>query len=348
MTSGGALIPLTLSCEIIHATRLCTSRKWEHCGQLELPWITVHWQLRHQMATFGSGSASTMNTKKSSANKCLQPGHSLRSRRLRLALACLMLLFLIKKMKHVVLVIAGMLFFLHGTPVIADDILIVGNEYKPPKVYLEHGEPKGILVDIMRYIEQETGHRFTIQLYPWKRAYAMAENGEEGVIGLSMTKERLQIFDYSDVMYYDDMVLVVVKGHEFPFATIDDLAGKRVGVRRGSSYGDEFERGRKEIFEAEEDSNAIFRLKKLLAQRIDVALIGPGQAGLNQVLKDDPELFQRKDEFVILPTPFNRDPNYLGFAKSLNRQTLLQEVNQILRKGYEDGTIQRIIDRYSE
>ena len=77
-------------------------------------------------------------------------------------------------------------------------------------------------------------------------------------------------------MYDNKLLLVVIKGREFPFETIDDLEGKVVGDRGGSSYGDELERGKRVIFTVEEDAGTIQRLKKLQAQRIDMAIFGPG------------------------------------------------------------------------
>lgn len=250
-------------------------------------------------------------------------------------------------MKHTASIILCMFLVLYGTPSVCDEIIIFGNEHKPPKYYLENGSPKGILVDILRYIDQETEHTLVIKLYPWKRAYIMAKAGQGGIIGLSKTAERLALFDYSDVVYYDELLLVVMKGREFPFESIDDLAGKTLGVRRGSSYGDEFERGKRDIFKVDEDANAFQRLKKLLVGRIDVALIGPGRVGLSRVLRDDSELYQHRNEFVVLEKPLGRDPNYLGFMKNLKMEAFLQEFNQILKKGNENGTIQRIMDTYS-
>ena len=98
--------------------------------------------------------------------------------------------------------------------------------------------------------------------------------------------------------------------------TIDDLAGKIVGIRRGSSYGDEYKRGKRDIFTVEEDSNAFQRLRKLRSRRIDVALIGPGMAGLNQVLRKDSELLKHRDEFVVLEKPFESDPNYFRICEN--------------------------------
>ena len=250
-------------------------------------------------------------------------------------------------MRHAVHIIPVLLIALHTPPGVCNDITILGNEYKPPKYYLENGEPRGILVDILRYVDRETDHVITIELYPWKRAYHMAKAGKGGIIGLSMTTERLKIFDYSDVIYYDELLLVVIKGREFPFETIDDLAGKVLGVRRGSIYGDEFDRGRRGIFSVEEDSNASQRLRKLQARRIDVAIIGPGRMGLDRVLRENSELYQHRDEFVVLEKPFARDPNYLGFAKTMKMKAFLHEFNQILQRGNENGTIQQIMDSYS-
>lgn len=58
-----------------------------------------------------------------------------------------------------------------------EEILIVGNEYKPPKVYIDKdtNKPKGILVDMMKYVGDEINVKFKIELYPWKRAVLMAE-----------------------------------------------------------------------------------------------------------------------------------------------------------------------------
>ena len=57
---------------------------------------------------------------------------------------------------------------------------------------------------------------------------------------------------------------------------------------------------------------------------------------------------ENKEEFVILPMPFYRDPNYLGFLKTMNMQGFLQEFNKVLEIGYESGEIQKIIDHYGE
>lgn len=233
-------------------------------------------------------------------------------------------------------------------PAHASDILIVGNEAKVPKIYKENGQAKGILIEIVRAVDRELeGHAFTYQLFPWARAYNMAEQGKAGIIGLSMTAQRLEIFDYSDVLYFDEVIVVVKRGKEFPFAGVGDLRGKVVGIGRRGTFGGEFDQAAKAgLFKVEEDDGDVPRLKKLLAGRIDCALISPGPYALNQVVSGDRDLLVARDAFVALPQPLARDPNYLGFAKSMRMRYFLDEFNAALRRCRQRGEIQRIVDTH--
>ena len=84
---------------------------------------------------------------------------------------------------------------LTSTTTFCKDMIIFGYDSKPPKYYIENGEPKGILVDMMRWIGKEIHYNFDIRLYPWKRAYHHALEGDGGIIGLSWNAKREKIFD---------------------------------------------------------------------------------------------------------------------------------------------------------
>ena len=234
----------------------------------------------------------------------------------------------------------------------AEDIRITGNEARAPKVFNdENGVAQGILVEIMRYVQQETGYSFEYALYPWARAYKIAVNGEAGIMGLSMSKERREIFDYaSEPLFYDELVLVVKAGKEFPFSTISDLKGKAIGVCRNCSYGEKYEQAvRDRVFEPVPGDNPTTQLAMLLYDRIDAVLIPVGRAGFEEALRHKSagvDLSRQRDKFAILPKPFARDPNYLAFAKTMNQKILLARVSQVLKKGHESGAIQKLIDRY--
>lgn len=238
----------------------------------------------------------------------------------------------------------GLVVFL---PVLAwsGELLIFGNDYSAPKIYQEDGAAKGVLVEILRLVDQELPtHSFEIKLFPWARAYGLAAEGAGGIIGLSMTTERLKIFDYSDVVYYDEVVLVVVKGQEFPFAKMEDLQGKSVGIGRSGSFGEDFEKAKASgLFRVDEDNGPEMRLKKLLAGRIDVALMNPGKAAVDRAMDLDQELKGKRDQVVVLPNPLKRDPNYLGFAKTMQMQGFIQEFNAALKKVQQGAALQKIL-----
>ena len=228
-------------------------------------------------------------------------------------------------------------------------VRILGNDYKIPKIYLdEDRRPQGILVRILEHIDSlMDDYDFDIELYPWARSYNMAARGEGGIVGLSLTSERQLHFDYSEPLFTDTVAIIVLRGHEFPFRSMDDLAGKRIGIGRGGSFGDRFETMKRTgAFTVVEDDGPVLRLKKLLYDRIDCALISPKDFGLPATIRLDPVLEDHAGDLVQLPTPLLRDPNHLGFAKSMRMGPFLDRFNAVLRQEKANGHIDRIISLF--
>lgn len=229
----------------------------------------------------------------------------------------------------------------------AENIIIFGNANKPPKNFLDsNGKPTGILIEIMKKVELELGDvRFIFKLYPWKRAYSEAKNGKGGIISFSKTKPRLKIFDYSEPMYYDDIMVVTKNDTSINYENINDLSGKIVGFGDGYSFGDEFEKAiDNEVFKASTDNGPTQRLQKLLRGRIDAALIGPGKFAIHIAINGNDELRLFQNSFKIHPVPFKRDPNFLGFAKSMNKTDFLKRFNEVLEVMWSSGLIDSMSD----
>jgi len=229
----------------------------------------------------------------------------------------------------------------------SQEILVVGNYNNPPKIYWKDNKPQGILVDILKYVESQSNYKISIELYPWKRAFSMGNNGERGIIGLSKTNERLENFDYSDEIFLEEIILVVTKGNEFDFNSLNDLKGKIVGANRGAKYGELFVEGYQKYFSLSEDGGAEQRLNKLLKDRIDVGIFGPGKYSLLNALAVNEQLKAQKNEFIILDKPFIQNPTYLGFSKKQNKKEFLKKFNLILAEAKKDGTISQIISKYT-
>ncbi len=226
------------------------------------------------------------------------------------------------------------------------ELLITGSELGPPKYYNDlNGKPKGFVVDITQWVLNNMEQPHNIRLLPWKRAYWHAVNGKSGIIGLSMSSERLKIFDYSNPLYFGEIMVIVKKGNEFPYSSISDLRGKRVGAGRGVSYGDAFNKAaRDETFNVIEYNKPIHSIKMLLAGRIDALLMGPGKHGISQSIETDSQL--NMGQFTILPIPFKRDAKYLGFHKSMKMKPFLKKFNASLKKAWDTGVVDNFVKSY--
>ena len=215
----------------------------------------------------------------------------------------------------------------------AETLLVYGDDSYPPIIYSANGKPTGILVDTLRKVSARTGDTYEVRLFPWKRAYEHARAGHAAVVGVSKTAERMTQFDFSDALYFDDIQVVVKKGHEFPFTQLSDLNGKTVGGVLGASYGDVVDTAIKDgLFKMDQDTGQKGRLHKVLLERVDAAFIGNGTEGFDMVLRSDPDLQARRDELVVLGAPLTRDPLYLATAKSMGKKALIERFNVGLRE----------------
>ncbi|MET1078331.1 MAG: ABC transporter substrate-binding protein [Pseudomonas sp.] len=223
----------------------------------------------------------------------------------------------------------------------AQGVIVFGDESYSGVIYRDAaGEAQGPLPALLKYYATISGNSVAVELSPWKLAYNSALAGRGGVIGLSKTPERLLQFDYSAPVYYDDVVLVVLKGQEFPYQQLADLRGKKIGAQLGASFGSEVDQAITQGWlQVERDQRHGARLKKLLHGRIDAAVIGNGHQGLTWLIDADPELQAVRARFVILPKPFVRRYLHLGFIKSMGQRTLLDEFNRIIREGRRRGDL---------
>lgn len=213
-----------------------------------------------------------------------------------------------------------------------ETLVVFSDENYPPIVYIQDGKPAGKFVEILRRASQITGDRYDLQLFPWKRAYEQARQGLGAVIGVSLNAERSEIFDFSDPLYNDDLQIVVLKDRPFKFTQLVDLKGKTLGGVLGASYGDMIDKAIEQgLFFVDRDLSQVNRLKMLLAQRIDGAIIGNGMEGFEAILQSDPELYAQRTKLTVLKTPLARDPLYLAIAKSMNKKPVIERFNKALR-----------------
>ncbi|PXX39925.1 ABC-type amino acid transport substrate-binding protein [Undibacterium pigrum] len=198
------------------------------------------------------------------------------------------------------------------------------------------------------YVEKELNLQFEYRRYPWKRLLQSLNEGEGLAFGLSKTRERALTLHFSLPAFATHVWLVVRSDQTFSFSQIADLQGKTVGMVRGSTYGDEFDRAKSSLLLIEDDLYSLpSRLKKLLSKRTDVMLFSHHdpdprkvEAMLNKVM---PEIapdtpmppgvtFKVLDHFLAV--------DYIHFAILASKDDgIIEQLNKAIRKGQQDGSL---------
>lgn len=216
--------------------------------------------------------------------------------------------------------------------------LVAVDAANPPFMYADGEKAAGIYPAILSETFKQMGVSAEIVPMPWKRAISGIDAGENGVGGIYQNSERLQKYDYSDKLLDEVIVVYVLKGKGFPFAGIDSLKGRTVGVIRGWSYGDDFDAAAKAgSIKTDEATGDGLNFAKLAAGRLDVVL-AIKESGASVIASNG-----LADKVEALPTPLSSSPSYLAFAKSSHKGAELAQFNAALAAMHRDGSFDKIV-----
>lgn len=220
----------------------------------------------------------------------------------------------------------------------ADPVIAIDNA-NPPFMYQEEGQAKGLYPVLLRAVFQRAGIEVEVRAMPWKRALQMGENGKVGIGGIYKTAPRLEIFDYSQPLFDEKLLIYVRKGAAIKFEQISDLYDKRIGVIRGWSYTAAFDEALKSgriLASLSSSDDANFRM--LASGRLDavIAIELAGQRLIQQL---------QLSNVQALEPPLSINPTYLVFGKKAQQQALLQRFDQSLLGMREDGSLDELVQR---
>lgn len=208
-----------------------------------------------------------------------------------------------------------------------------------PLMYKVNGEARGLYPVLIKEIFNRMEVSLEIKALPWKRALFYADSGLMGIAGVYKTEERLKKYDFSDELFNEVIVIYTLIDEQFEYKEINDLLGKKIGIIRGWSYGEEFDLySSKKLFKVEEVSTDEQNFKKLFNKRLDCFLIVKEAGEL--ILKRNP-IF--KKSMISLKKVFLVNPTYLIFPKSLNKVELLNKFNDELMKLKKSDKYNRLI-----
>ncbi len=135
---------------------------------------------------------------------------------------------------------------------------------------MQDGEGKvvGISTDKVRAAMERAGLPYTIDLLPWKRAYAAARDRPDAcVYSTTRTAERELLFKWVGPIDSAEWVLMARANRRFSLRTLEDARPYRIGTYNGDAR-DHFLRSRG--FRVDSAPNDLTNPRKLLLGRIDL------------------------------------------------------------------------------
>ena len=205
---------------------------------------------------------------------------------------------------------------------------------------------------LFKYLEEETHVHFQLTSLPWKRALISARNGEGFLYGASKNPERAGYLKFSEPIYSDSVWLVKRCDNSLKFEHLYDLKDKSIGVIRGASYGEEFDRAANVIFKAELDANDNqARFAKLLKKRTDAMVIYSQVQKASLLENALQERFgfiaaaelgtMKTHPYCVLPRPVSTQTIHFAVAPG-HDEAYLERLNAALVKARESGKLMRI------
>ena len=105
-----------------------------------------------------------------------------------------------------------------------------------PFEFEEDGEMVGFDIDILKELSERIGFEYDLQTMEFRGLIPAltSDSIDMALAGITITDERLETVDFS-IPYYDAGLLIMVRADNTDINGIEDLAGKKVATRTGTS-----------------------------------------------------------------------------------------------------------------
>lgn len=217
--------------------------------------------------------------------------------------------------------------------VVAEKVYVIGtNAEYPPFESLQNGKIVGLDADIIEAVAEKLGIK-----YEWLDTTfdglipaLQAKKMDVVIAGMSITTEREKAVNFS-IPYLTSKVAFVVN-KEKPYQTLEELKGKKFGAELGTTK----EAAARKIEGAEVTpfSSSTGALMALKSGKIDAIVLDESVA-LN---------FIETNSELMIGVILEGEPKAIAFNKDDNE--LKEKFNEVLQELLNDGTIQKLREKY--
>ncbi len=214
--------------------------------------------------------------------------------------------------------------------------LYIATEYSPPTSMLDGERVIGSATDKIREAMARAGVPYTMELLPWKRAYAAAlQRPDACVYSTTRTPERESLFKWIGPTDEGEWVLLGRADRKYTLQTLEDARALRIGTYNGDAR-DEYLRSRG--FLVDPAPNDYVNQKKLMMNRIDLwaAAMRRGSAVL---------VANGWSDKIVPVLTFNRIKVYLACNPAVP-DPVVDKLNAALEGMARDGTWRKLERKY--
>lgn len=213
-------------------------------------------------------------------------------------------------------------------------LVMATNAFFPPYEYYEGDDIVGIDAEVGKAIADKLGMDFQISDVEFEAIIANVQSGKAsmGMAGMTVTEDRKKNVNFTRSYATGIQSVIVTEGSDI--ASIDDLAGKQIGVQQGTTgdiyCSDDF--GEENVTRYSKGTDAVMAL---LSGKVDCVVID------NEPAKN---FVAANEGLKILETAYAEEEYAICIAK--DNEELLDKVDTALGELIDDGTVQKIVDKY--
>lgn len=217
-----------------------------------------------------------------------------------------------------------------------ENYLFLGNLNIPPMIFLKDTRPTGVVVDLVNALAERSGINIEIQATDWTEAQSRVLKGEaDALLQINRNATREKLYDFSEHFLKTDFS-IFRKNSRVDIQSIHSLATLTVGVEK-SGYPRLLLKKHPKV-----------KVKIIDSWKAGFELINSGELDaviLDKWVGEYALVINRIEGIGVAAEPI--ETTYSAIAVKKGNEQLLAKINLGLAKIRKDGSMEKILDRWS-
>ncbi len=247
---------------------------------------------------------------------------------------------LLQQRLRAALAVCALLISASSGPASADPVRMLANASPP---YADKKLPEqGLALELVAHVMERAGYDAELTIESWPRALEGVRIGlYEALATAWYSDERDQDFLFSEPYLDSQLILIKLRAAPGVYDSLDDLEGKRLGVRADYAYGVDFSgiAGLRLV----EENHLIQSLMNLINGRVDV-VIGDQRTVALQL---EEYLQSQRHRIEVAPIMLPGRSRHVAASRALNgSEKMIEDFNKALAEARDDGSVAAIIAKW--